>query len=408
MGISVNILVDTGACVTVLKRDIFNKLPPSSQDMLKPVNLNLVTATGETSAFLGKLNIDMNLGNNEFNHEVLIGDIQNDGILGVDFLTPNRCDVLLSKSCLSFEGKKIPCFHFNKNMKPTVCRISVAQDIVVPPEAEVIILGELVDPVVNTETAMVSAISTFAKKTGLLMAYGLVKPENECIPLRLMNTTDRPCKVKKNTIIAKMENVDTVETQINIETEKRAVNEITASDELPAHLTELYDKNIEKVSPEERRLFKSLLLKYQDAFSKDSKDIGTTNLVEHTIDTGDARPIRIPPRRIPLAKIKQAEDEIKEMADGGIIEPCHGPWSFPVVLIPKPKDNSIRFCIDYRRLNDSHPLPRIDDTLDALSGAKLFSVLDLKSAYWNVKIARKDIAKTPSLYLVVGYGSLIR
>jgi uncharacterized membrane protein len=59
-------------------------------------------------------------------------------------------------------------------------------------------------------------------------------------------------------------------------------------------------------------------LKYQDAFSKDSKDIGTTNLVEHTIETGDARPIRIPPRRIPLAKIKQAEDEIKEMADGGI------------------------------------------------------------------------------------------
>ena len=105
MGISVNILVDTGACVTLLKRDIFNKLPPSSQDILKPVNLNLVTATGETSAFLGKLNID-----NEFNHEVLIGDIQNDGILGVDFLTPNRCDVLLSKNCLSFEGKKIPCF----------------------------------------------------------------------------------------------------------------------------------------------------------------------------------------------------------------------------------------------------------------------------------------------------------
>lgn len=106
----------------------------------------------------------MNLGNNELNHDVLIGDIQNDGILGVDFLTPNRCDILLSKSCLSFEGKKIPCFHFNKTMKPTVCRISVAQDIVVPPEAEVIIPGKLVDPVVNTETAMVSAVSTLPRK----------------------------------------------------------------------------------------------------------------------------------------------------------------------------------------------------------------------------------------------------
>lgn len=121
--------------------------------------------------------------------------------------------------------------------------------------------------------------------------------------------------------------------------------------------------------------------------------------MEHTIDNGDARPIRIPPRRIPLAKIKQTEDDIKEMADRGIIEPCHGPRPFPVVLIPKPKDNSIIFCIDYRRLNDvtikdSHPLLRIDDTLDPLSGAKLFSVLDLKSAYWNVKIAEKDKAKT--------------
>lgn len=91
----------------------------------------------------------------------------------------------------------------------------------------------------------------------------VVKPEDECIPLLLMNTTDRPCNVKKNTIIAKTENVDTVETQINnIETEKMAANKITASDELPAHITEIYDKNIENVSQDERRLLKSLLLKY--------------------------------------------------------------------------------------------------------------------------------------------------
>jgi hypothetical protein len=69
--------VDTALTMTV---SVFT----TGSTNFKPVNLNLVTATGATSAFLGKLNIDMNLGNNEFNHEVLIGDIQNDGILGVN------------------------------------------------------------------------------------------------------------------------------------------------------------------------------------------------------------------------------------------------------------------------------------------------------------------------------------
>jgi hypothetical protein len=101
------------------------------------------------------------------------------------------------------------------------------------------------------------------------------------------------------------------------------------------------------------------------------------------------------------------------MSDEGSIEPCHGPWSFPMVLIPNPKDNSIRFCIDYRRLNDvtikdSHHLTRFNDTLDELSNGKIFSVLDLKNAYWNVKITKKIKQKPPSPYLVVGYGSLIR
>ncbi|XP_063436263.1 uncharacterized protein LOC134717700 [Mytilus trossulus] len=92
----------------------------------------------------------------------------------------------------------------------------------------------------------------------------------------------------------------------------------------------------------------ALLIKYQDAFSKDPKDIGTTNLVEHTIDTGDARHIRIPPRRLPFSKLKMAEEEILEMAKRDIIEPGYGPWSFPVVLITQPK---LRFTIDYRGLN---------------------------------------------------------
>ncbi|XP_003370466.1 reverse transcriptase family protein, partial [Trichinella spiralis] len=87
-----------------------------------------------------------------------------------------------------------------------------------------------------------------------------------------------------------------------------------------------------------------------------------------------------------------------EMLHAGVIESASGPWSSPVVLVRK-KDGSPRFCVDYRRLNavtlvDAQPIPRIDDTLDALAGAKWFSTLDLASGYWQVEVAEKDLEKT--------------
>ncbi|GBM26318.1 Retrovirus-related Pol polyprotein from transposon 297 [Araneus ventricosus] len=121
-------------------------------------------------------------------------------------------------------------------------------------------------------------------------------------------------------------------------------------------------------------------------------------MTQHRINTGDHPPIKQYPRRLPLARKEEADNLVKEMVDNGIIEESSGPWASPIVLVKK-KDGSTRFCVDYRKLNeitkkDSYPLPRIDDTLDALNGSQWFTTLDLKSGYWQVEIRPEDREKT--------------
>ena len=86
------------------------------------------------------------------------------------------------------------------------------------------------------------------------------------------------------------------------------------------------------------------------------------------------------------------------MGDANIITQSSSPWSSPVILVPK-KDCSSRFCVDFRRLNevtvrDAYPIPRIDETLDSLGGARYFTTLDLASGYWQVELDPQDRDKT--------------
>ncbi|GMF14722.1 unnamed protein product [Phytophthora fragariaefolia] len=119
---------------------------------------------------------------------------------------------------------------------------------------------------------------------------------------------------------------------------------------------------------------------------------------EHHIDTGDAGPIMLKRRRQAQSEDAVVETNVRKMLAAGVIEEGNFAWGFPVVLVRK-KDGKVRFCVDYRALNKIttktvDPLPRIDETLEALGSALLFSTLDLKAGYWQIRVANKDNPKT--------------
>ena len=170
------------------------------------------------------------------------------------------------------------------------------------------------------------------------------------------------------------------------------------ADGVPEHLREMLKKSTGCLAPAQAQKLREMLCRYADVFSRGDTDLGRTDLVEHYIDTGDSRPIKHAPRRIPPARRQEMEKAVRDLLAQGVIEKSNSPWSSAVVLVKK-KDGSTRMCIDYRALNDvtvkdSYPLPRIDDTLDALLGSRWFSTLDLKSGYYQVKMAEADKEKT--------------
>jgi len=141
-----------------------------------------------------------------------------------------------------------------------------------------------------------------------------------------------------------------------------------------------------------------LFNKYQNVFSQDDNDIGSTDLVKHRIITQDDIPIKEPDRRIPPNLKSEVKKILQNWLDAGIIKHSDSPYASQIVLVHK-KSGDVRICIDYRALNiktikDAFPLPKIEECLESLSGAKYFCSLDLTQGYMQVKIDDNDAHKT--------------
>ena len=122
-------------------------------------------------------------------------------------------------------------------------------------------------------------------------------------------------------------------------------------EQIPEYMREMYHRSVVNLSTVQADAFGKLLLQFTDIFAKHDLDLGCMKGVEHNINSGDHQPIKQKLRRTPLGFEKEKEKHLTKLLDTGIIVPSISEWASPIVLIRK-SDGTIRYCLDYRKLND--------------------------------------------------------
>ena len=392
------ILLDTGATTSIIDEETWKKSGCYSPDKLEFIDATLTVANGERLVVKGRTNVRLRVGTVDLLLPmVVVKGIYHKVILGTDFFESNGCKICYDIGTFCIKGSEIP-IHYQRS-SPSVCRLMLTEKIEIQPGTELSITAQLEKGFERNDGApgMVEKVNNICLDNGPYLARTLVVPQKGKALVRLANFTDKSITLKANKAIGRFYplhqnsgsvSVFDVKSSQESESCKRAekFSEINPSED--AH----------ELSEEQKITFSALIEEFSDIIAEENGELGLTDLIEHKIDTGNAAPIKQPPRRLPPFKREAVEEQLEELVKQGRIEESSSPWSSPIVLARK-KDGSYRLCIDYRKLNsvtikDAQPLPRTDDILESLDGAVWFSTLDLASGYWQVPVASQDRDKT--------------
>ncbi|CAB3982687.1 Retrovirus-related Pol poly from transposon [Paramuricea clavata] len=390
-GVSVSCLLDSGSEVSTITVELFNThFKPKGQELLSTSGwLKLIAANGLEIPYLGYFELDIEaFGLSVPRRGILvIKDSANDairarkrdvpGLLGMN--VPCEMGQVLAKfEGTEFLSKVDPVWsqpmqaakrRANTSVRGIV-RVAGKRAVRVPASSVTTIPATGWGGQVKCEMAMVEPV-VGQHLSHLVVPNTLVRPSSPfCV--RVANLTNDDLWIQPRTRIGVLHAVSNIE------------SDVVENTECPCN----------GLSPEQQEKLDALLNKHASVFSKSDDDIGYTETVKHKIRTEDDIPITQPCRRIPPNQYQEVKEHIQKLLDSSVIRESHSPYASPIVLVRK-KNGSLRLCVDYRKLNlrtqkDSFPLPRIDESLDALNGAQWFTTLDLASGFNQVAVEEED------------------
>lgn len=422
-GVQVPCLVDTGSMVSTITESCFlQNFEPWGQDRLRSCQwLQLRAANGLDIPYIGYMELDVELcGRLVSNCGVLVvrdppGGLCSKvpGVLGMNVLRRCYQELFGQHGPALFETPsllQVPtivtqafqhCHEARLHCRPgQVCSVKVrGRRVWRIPGGTLQLVAATCSPQFLHDTVLFEPPDD-GLPAGLLASPSLVQVRGGTVWVPVVNVGTTEIVLYPRTRLGTLASVYVVSLPSGVTEVETITATVSAQvcQETPTVVEKIKSIDLSPLSLEEQEQVRALLCRYQSVFSQHEGDLGCTSLVSHEIPLLDDIPVRQRYRRIPPSEYEVVKAHINTLLEAKVIRESSSPFASPIVLVKK-KDGSLRMCVDYRQLNaktrkDAFPLPRIEESLDSLTGARWFSTLDLASGYNQVPVSESDRSKT--------------
>lgn len=393
-GVEHECLLDTGANVSLIHQSLLSRKDWKRMDAYEGSGVQM--ANGTKLRPIGTVEVLLRVGTwkgtvvltvlENFRYQVLIGmDIAK---------TRLRARFDLDEEWIQPKGKSKVQLRFREGR---VVNVNLLEDIVIPSRSAKLVKARI-DAPMDGKWGVMEPRRDLAVTIGRALVD---EDENGFITIPLLNTTSRDRRYKRNCYLGRLEAAEECNLLQTEEDTAPAGDEKDEWQDTETGVGQVEQMDLRTgcdLDEEGLKRLKEFLLRHSDTFATQLRRPGLTNLPPHRIITTEDRPVRKRAYRTSRWEADVIKHEIDEMLANSVVEPSQAAWAAPVVLVRKP-DGKVRFCVDYRGLNevttkDVYPLPLIDETLDRLGGAKFFSSLDACCGYWQIAMHEEDMDKT--------------
>ena len=345
---------------------------------------------GSTIKVIGTAYITFTLGKQNITQLfVICKNITQPVILGRDFLTNNNVIMRFDTCSIELHGECIKLD--NHNFLTSLVKLT--GNVLLKPQSTVTCFVKVRKQREKmNDSYLLSRIKTgiLHDQPGVFPLEGMVDIKStKKFPIKIVNTTSTYVKLKRGSMIAKLEELDSI-SSINASL-LQEINDIVnpeSSDDSKPHIT----------PPQYKDEIDEIIKEFEDIFARNTNYLPATDLMEMKIELTDDTPINVPSYRIPLHKTEQVDAAVNELLEADIIRHSSSPYNAPLLILTKAGKN-LRIVNDFRKINRitkpiAQPLPNIDSILSCLHGSKFFTKLDLRKAFYCMKIREQDKEKT--------------